>query len=330
MKKTSAKKLNKIHGFFRWTNLYGLDDHLLVENIGGYSADYRRFFYDDIISIIIYKDPVWKYRAFFNWVFVLLGTLFIGMVLRSKSPSFGNIFTLIVTGFLLIFPILDLLIGATSKGQIRTLTSTEDIILARRYRESKKVLGKIQKLVEERQGMVDHESMIGKSLEYISPLLSHSMGKGAVKKMGKIPTTKYNPLYSFFLILLFFEVIVSTLQMKIQGDIALLLSSFSVLLIIVNVIVLFKQRSLYIRKPLQILSWVSLTTFLSSLVATFVLSVIMIFDYGLMAEAQYISISYTDHRFIIMRTIYLGLEALLVAFGALISLKGHHSVYSIS
>ena len=301
-----------------------------MENIGGYSADYRRFFYEDIISIIIYKNPVWKYRAFFDWVFILLGTLFISMTLGSESLSFSNIFFLIVTGLLLIFPVLDLLFGATSKGQIRTLTSTEDIVLARRYRKSKRILNKLQKLIEERQGVVDDEYLIDKPLEYRSPLLSHSPGKGADEKMGKIPTTKYNPLYSFFLILLFFEVIVSSLQMKLQGDIALVLSSFSVLLIVVNVIVLFKQRSLYIRKPLQILSWVSLTTFLSSIVVTFILSVIMVFDYGLMAEAQYISISYTDHRFIIMRTIYLGLEVLLVVFGTLISLKGHHSVYSIS
>jgi hypothetical protein len=65
-------------------------------------------------------------------------------------------------------------------------------------------------------------------------------------------------------------------------------------------------------------------------VVAFFLSIMIIFEYGLMGEAQYISITQADHRFFLMRLIYLTLEALLVASGAVLSLKGHHSIYAAS
>ena len=176
----------------------------------------------------------------------------------------------------------------------------------------------------------DIESLEERPLEYQGPVFSHAQQNRIQQKIAKLPTSKYNPLYSFFLILLFSKVVISSFQMRIQGNLAVYLSSFSVIFIIVNIIVLFKQSGLYIRKPLQILSWTSLVVFLSSILVALFLSIIVIFDYGLMSEAQYISISYSDQRFMLMRITYLILEALLFIFGAIMSLKGHHSVYTTS
>ncbi|MGA1842814.1 MAG: hypothetical protein ACMUIU_19525 [bacterium] len=330
MGKKSFKKFSRINSLFYWTNLYALDDHLLVEKITGFSAEYRRFFYDDIISILTYKNFNWKMKVSLDFILAAIG-IFIVFQLNNFNPSFFFILiTLFISSPLWLLLTCDLLFGPTSMGQIRTLTSTENIILAKRYRKSKKVLQKLQDLIEARQGTIDNESLYGKDIiEYNSPLLS-SPTREIRDKENKdvIPTTKYNPLYSFFLALLFFEVIVTSFQLRFPGDISTLLGSFTLIVIIVNIIVLFKQKRQYIRKPLQTLSWISFTVFLSSLVITFILAFIISFDYIIAGKTQNISLIQTDPRILTMKIIYLGLVCLLVFFGIVISLKGHHSVYS--
>jgi hypothetical protein len=325
MGEKSIKKLGKISGLFHWTNLYALEDHLLIEKVVGYSAEYRRFFYDDIISILTYKHPNWKIKVLLDCILAAITIFIIFQLLLFKSPFYFILITLFISSPFWHFLIFDLLFGPTSKGQIRTLTSTEDIVLAKRYRKSKKVLQKLQGLIEDCQGIVANESLYGRPLEYSSPLLSPTKIIRENKQKGAIPTSKYNTLYSFFLVLLFLEVIVSSFQFMFPGDISILLSSFSLMVIIVNIIVLFKQKRLYIRKPLQILSWISLIVFLSFIVVAFILGFFLAFDYLIMGKTHFIQ---TDPRFLTMKIIYLGLESLLVFFGIVISMKGHHSVYS--
>jgi len=329
MNHTPIKRLSKRNGFFRWTNLYSLDNHLLVEKVGGYTAEYQRFFYDDIISLITYKSPYWKFRALVD-ILVIAGLIFLiasFFAQNSRDLAIVIVFCLVPS---MLVPVLDLALGPTSKGQIRTVTSTENIVFAKRYRQSKKVLHKIQALIEEHQGTLDTAFLTGESLEYVGPRFCSPLRKHQLKGEGKsIPSTKYNPLYSFFLILLFFEVMVSAFQIQFPGNIATLLGTYSVVVIIVNVVVLFKQRGLLIRPPLQILSWSTFLIFLSSMFVSFVLGIIIIFEKGLMAEAQYMTLIQTDPRFMLMRMIYLSLEILMLVLGAVISLKGHHSVYVI-
>ena len=329
MKHKGYNKINKINGFFRWTNLYDLDDHFLIEKVSGYSAEYRRFFYDDIISIMTYIDPAWKISIFLHIILAAI-SLFIIYTLHSPENIHLVVLTMSVFSPVWVLLLIDIIFGPTSKAQIRTVTSTENIILAKRYRKAKKILRKIQNIIEARQGAIDTDSLEEKPLQYQGSVFTNASATRVHEKTAQLPTYKYNPLYTLFLILLFSKVIISSFQMRIQGNIAVYLSSFSILFIIVNIIVLFKQSGLYIRKPLQILSWTSLIVFLSSILAAFFLIIFAIFDYGLMSEAQYISISYTDHRFMIMRMTYLIIEALLVIFGAIMSLKGHHSVYASS
>jgi hypothetical protein len=306
-----------------------LEDHLLIEKVTGYSAEYRRFFYDDIISILTYKHPNWKIKVLLDFILAAIGIFIIFQLLALNSPIYFIFIALFITCPFWLFMIFDLLFGPTSKGQIRTLTSTEDITLAKRYRKSKKVLKTLQDLIEERQGVIDNESLYGRAIEYDSPLLSSPAKTTRDREQkGVIPTSKYNPLYSFFLVLLFFEVIISSFQFRFPGDISTLLSSFSVIVIIVNIIVLFKQKRQYIRKPLQILSWVSFIVFLSFIVISFILGFFVAFDYLIMGKTQNISFIHTDPRFLNLKIIYLGLEGLLVLFGIVISMKGHHSVYS--
>jgi hypothetical protein len=329
MGKKSIKKLSRINGLLHWTNLYALEDHLLIEKVTGYSEEYRRFFYDDIISILTYKHPNWKIKVLLDFLLAAFGIFIIFQLRPFNSPFYFILITLFISSPFLLFLVFDLLLGPTSKGQIRTLTSTEDITLAKRYRKSKKVLQKLQDRIEERQGVIDNESLYGRPIEYDTPLL-YSPTKIIRDSEQKvvIPTSKYNPLYSFFLVLLFFEVIVSSFQFRFPGDISTILSLFTVIVIIVNIIVLFKQKRQYIRKPLQILSWISLIVFLSFIVISFILGFYIAFDYLIIGKIQNISFIQTDPRFLTMKIIYLGMEGLLMFFGIVISMKGHHSVYS--
>ncbi|MBN2374269.1 hypothetical protein JXL19_10835 [bacterium] len=328
MSHTHVKKLSKSIGFFRRTNLYSLDNHLLVEKIGGYTAEYRRFFYDDIISLIAYKNPYWKLHTLadvilISGILILIASLFA----RNSLDMAAAVSFFLVPAML--FLLIDLLLGPTSRGQIRTVTSTEDIVFARRYRKSKKVLQTIHSLIQDRQGQIDSASLTGESLEYMGPMFCSPVRK--LEQRGeeqKIPATKYNALYSFFLILLFLEVIVSAIQIQFPGDIATLLGTYSVAVMIVNLVVLFKQWGLYIRPPLRFLSWSTFLMFLSSMFVSSIMGAVIIFEKGLMPEAQYVTLIQTDPRYMTIRMIYLGLEILMVVIGAVISLKGHHSVYT--
>ncbi len=272
-----------------------------------------------------YKHPKWRIKALLDCILAALGILIIFLFVSFNPPFYTILIILCCTSPLWLFLIFDIFFGPTSKGQIRTITSTEDIVLAKRYGKSKKVLQKLKDLIEECQGAVDNESLYGKTLEYSSPLLSPTK---IIPDREQIPTTKYNNLYSLFLALLFLEIIVSSIQFMFPGDISTLLGSFSVIVIIVNIIVLFKQKRLYIRKPLQILSWISFIVFLSFILVYFILGFFLIFEYGTMPETRYISITQTDPRFLTMNIIYLGLVTSLVFFGTVFSMKGHHSVYS--
>ncbi|MGA1865506.1 MAG: hypothetical protein ACMUHX_10630 [bacterium] len=331
MEKKLFKKLSRINSLFYWTNLYAFEDHLLVEKITGYSAEYRRFFYDDIISILTYKNPKWKIKLLLDFILAAIGIFIIFQSINTFHQSLLFVLmVLFISSPLWLFLTFDLLFGPTANGQIRTLTSTEDIALASRYRKSKKVLQKLQDIIEARQGTIDNESLYGRDIiEYDSPLLSSPAKEIHDREQGDvIPASKYNLLYSFFLALLFFEVIITSFQIRFPGNISTLLGLFSLIVIIVNIIVLFKQKRQYIRKPLQILSWVSFSVFISSLVIAYIFAFIISFDYLITGKTHDIPLIQNDPRILTIKTIYLGLICLLMFFGIIISMKGHHSVYS--
>ncbi|MGA1844248.1 MAG: hypothetical protein ACMUIS_06765 [bacterium] len=326
---TAIKRLSKRNGFFRWTNLYSLGDHLLVEKVGGYTAEYRRFFYDDIISLITYKSPSWKFRALVDVLIIVVIIVLVSSLFAKNSLDLALALSFFPVLFMVV-PIIDLAFGPTSKGQIRTVTSTEDVVFAKRYRKSKRVMNTIQTLIEEHQGALDASFLTGESLEYSAPRFCTPLRKNQRKGEKRLPTTKYNTLYSLFLVLLFFKVIVSAYQIQFPGNTAALLGTFSVVLLIVNVVVLFKQRGLLIRPPLQILAWSTFLIVLSSMFASFVLGIVIIVEKGLMAETPFMMLIQTDPRFMLMKVTYVGLEILIVVLGAVMSLKGHHSMYARS
>ncbi|MGA1796780.1 MAG: hypothetical protein ACMUIL_13065, partial [bacterium] len=287
-------------------------------------------FYDDIISLITYKNPSWKIMALVE-VLIIAGTfVFISSLFARNSIDLAVALSFFLVPAMVAL-LIDLAFGPTSKGQIRTVTSTEDVVFAKRYRKSKKVLRTIQALIEERQGMLDTSFVAGESLEYSGPRFCSPLRKNQRKgKEQRIPTTKYNTLYTLLLVLLFFKVIVSAYQIQFPGNIATLLGTFSVVVLTVNVVVLFKQQGLLIRPPLQILAWSTFLIVLSSMFVSLVLGIVIILEKGLMAETPFMMLIQTDPRFMLMKVIYLSLEILTVVLGAVMSLKGHHSMYAWS
>ncbi|MFH0925299.1 MAG: hypothetical protein V1872_06655 [bacterium] len=162
------KKLSKTNKFLGTTNLYSFDDHLLLEKNIGYTSEYRRFFYDDIISIITYKNPFWVIQIIL--LLIITGiSLFLIFTNSSSSRIVPVIISITVSPFWL-FAFFHLFLGPTSKAQIRTTTSTEKIVLANRYKKSKKILQEIQHLIELQQGVVDPNTLGDKPLAYNPPL----------------------------------------------------------------------------------------------------------------------------------------------------------------
>jgi hypothetical protein len=132
-------------------------DHLLgIDSMGGYTEDYKRFYYRDIQAIVIRKTH------WFTSGSVIFGTLagvpsLLGLAVDDLA---WRIFWLCLAGLCWLLFAVHWLRGATCVCHIRTAVQTEQLPSLQRLRTARKVLDRLRPLVGQAQGTVSAERLL--------------------------------------------------------------------------------------------------------------------------------------------------------------------------
>ncbi|HEU6446951.1 MAG TPA: hypothetical protein VFV23_00760 [Verrucomicrobiae bacterium] len=128
------------------------DDHLLAVDSTGWTETYKRFYFRDIQAI-----TVWKTKRRMIWNAILLTPLVLSltglMVSVFPARSMGAIIAWSIIASVFIIPcLINNLLGATCRCQLRTAVQIEELPSLCRVRKTRKVMEKIRPLIIEAQG----------------------------------------------------------------------------------------------------------------------------------------------------------------------------------
>lgn len=142
------------------------DDHLLqVETTGGYSENYKRFYFRDIQGFCLRKTKNWFVG---NIVLGFLTGIFLLFAL-TVHDSAGLISLGIITGVFGFFLLLNVLLGPTCRAHIKTAVHYEELPSLQRLRNANKVMARLRPLIEAAQGTAQAETL---AQQYSSVLTS--------------------------------------------------------------------------------------------------------------------------------------------------------------
>jgi hypothetical protein len=112
-----------------------------------YAVEYRRFYLNDLESILVWPNSLWLLRLLIpSACLVAIGAAFWYGVNSTSGAIFG--------GVGLAWVALELALGPTAKAQIRTTGAIVDLPLVKRTRRAHKVLAKIDAAVRAARGGV--------------------------------------------------------------------------------------------------------------------------------------------------------------------------------
>jgi len=129
----------------RATKWYLSDDCLFAAKRVWYSVEYRRFYLNDLESIVVWPNHIWLLRL------LILSALFVALAASLwywVNSTTGAIFG----GIALAWAVLELALGPTAMTRIRTTGATVDLPLVKRTRRARKVLAKIDAAVRAARG----------------------------------------------------------------------------------------------------------------------------------------------------------------------------------
>ncbi|HYT61310.1 MAG TPA: hypothetical protein VEL06_14135 [Haliangiales bacterium] len=140
-------------------------DHLLcVDSLGGYSEDYKRFYYRDIQAIITRETDSWRNG---NLIFGI-GSVLVTLVAWMTSSGVVLGFWLGLAGFLFILLLINLLRGRTCACHLRTAVQTEHLPSLKRLRTARKAIALLKPLIEEAQGTIPPEQFSSRLQELVA------------------------------------------------------------------------------------------------------------------------------------------------------------------
>jgi hypothetical protein len=140
--------------FYQYFRLYQGQDHLLLVISSGYYENYKRFFYRDIQSITLEKTGV---RDLWTAVWAFLFFVFATFTVFNSGPEAVvlGVMAAVFMGLLLG----NLALGPTCKCHIKTAVQTEHLPNFRRLRPTRKVLARIEALIQSAQGDLSPEAL---------------------------------------------------------------------------------------------------------------------------------------------------------------------------
>jgi hypothetical protein len=140
LKKKYKRLCSGGHLFYRYTLWLG-PDHLLYISTGIFVEDYKRFYFKDIQSLMIYKTNAWKV---WNIVLACLGALFLIMAILSADTA---IVAGILAGLLSSILAFNLIKGPTCASHIQTAVQKEKLHSMVRINKAQKIMDSIKPLI---------------------------------------------------------------------------------------------------------------------------------------------------------------------------------------
>jgi hypothetical protein len=125
-------------------------DHLLLVETQWFTEEYRRFPFRDLQAVIIRQTTRGKIT---NLVLGLLVLLF-GLLGTLFATGGWLVFWLILAGVLLLFLLLNALLGPTGFCHLRTAVQMEEMPSLRRVNRARKVMARVRPLIAEAQGQL--------------------------------------------------------------------------------------------------------------------------------------------------------------------------------
>jgi len=144
--KSAFRKLSRVRNLIGGTNWYLSEDCLLAAKRVMYSVEYRRFYLQDLESIVVWpSNSAWMLRMIIPGViFALLDLAFSQWASLMTGAIFGGI------GFAWVA--LELVLGPIAKSRIRTTGASVDLPLVQRTRRARKLLAKIDAAIRNTRG----------------------------------------------------------------------------------------------------------------------------------------------------------------------------------
>ncbi len=150
--KSAFRKISRVGSLTGGTKWYLSEDCLLAAKRVMYAVEYRRFYFRDLESIVVWPTRAWLWRLVLP--VVLFGALSIAFWQWVDSTA-GAIFG----GVGLAWVLAELALGPTAGCRIRTTGASVDLPLVTRTRRARKVLAKIDGAVRAARGGVEQSTV---------------------------------------------------------------------------------------------------------------------------------------------------------------------------
>ncbi len=232
------------------------DDHLLqVESAGGYSENYKRFYFQDIQAVYMQKTRTW---LVYNVILGLITSLFLVFTLMVKD--IGGVIALgIGTGLFGFFLVVNLALGPTCACHLKTAVHREELPSLRRRRNAQKVLARLKPLIEAAQGGVSAETLAS---QYQALLAQANITPAAPGQFARLadPDVKayHSRVHQVLYVTLLAETLACVLNIFLPGMLAVFLRVvIGAVLAGAVLIALVKQHQTDLKFGVRVLTWIT-------------------------------------------------------------------------
>ena len=249
------------------------DDHLLqVDSTGGYSEQYRRFYFRDIQAFSLHKTKEW---FAVNLILGVVTGLFLLWALIVENTG-GKITLGIISATLGIFLLVNVLRGSTCNCQIKTAVHLEELPSLRRRRNAEKVLARLRPLIEAAQGSAKETV----ALDYAALLSKANAQPAAPGQFSRVADPTVSPYesraHSILFIALLVDASTNSLNIILPGIPAVVASAITGALLAGAVIVaLVKQHHTDLAAGIRILTWVAAAFVALGYLAGYVIMIVL-------------------------------------------------------
>ncbi len=133
------KRLSKRGSILNQYSLWAAPDHLISISASIFSEEYKRFYFQDIQTLILHKTEAWRV---WNWLLGGLGAIFVLVAIASKGPV--AVFAGIVSAMVLLILSINYVLGATCACYIQTAVQKERLYTLNRIRRAQKILDSLK------------------------------------------------------------------------------------------------------------------------------------------------------------------------------------------
>ena len=134
------RKISRVGSLTGGTRWYLSDDCLLAAKRTIYVVEYRRFYFRDLESIVVWPSRLWLWRVIIPAI--VLAAIGASLWVWANSTA-GEIFI----GIGVTWIVLELMLGPTANSHVRTTGVTVELPVVKRTRRASKVLNKISAAV---------------------------------------------------------------------------------------------------------------------------------------------------------------------------------------